>query len=86
MTEIIHGLVSGLIWAAILGSFLIAIAAVITATASASGRVSAFAGRGTPPRTREPHAHEFRSGSRTWGSAMRPRVAPYEAVRALPVK
>jgi hypothetical protein len=40
MTELIHGLVSGLIWSAILGSCLIAIAAVITATASVSGRVS----------------------------------------------
>jgi hypothetical protein len=40
MTELIHGLVSGLIWSAILGSCLIAIAAVITATASVGGRVS----------------------------------------------
>jgi hypothetical protein len=39
MTEvIIHGLVSGLIWSAILGSCLIAIAAVITATVPARPR------------------------------------------------
>jgi hypothetical protein len=40
MTELIQGLVSGLIWSAILGSCLIAIAAVITATASVGGRIS----------------------------------------------
>jgi hypothetical protein len=40
MTELIHGLVSGVIWSAILGSCLMAIAMVITATASVSGRVS----------------------------------------------
>jgi hypothetical protein len=33
MTEILDGLASGLIWGAILGSSLIAIAAAITATA-----------------------------------------------------
>jgi hypothetical protein len=38
MTEVIHGLVSGLIWAAILGSCVIAIAAVIVVTAPADER------------------------------------------------
>ena len=38
MIEVIHGLVSGLIWSAILGSGLIAIAAVITATVPARAR------------------------------------------------
>jgi hypothetical protein len=35
MTDVIHGLVSGLIWSAILGTCLIAIAAVVTATVPA---------------------------------------------------
>ena len=39
MTEIIHGLVSGLIWSAILGSCLIAFATVITAMGTANERV-----------------------------------------------
>jgi hypothetical protein len=39
MTEVIHGTVSGLIWSAILGSCLIAFAAVVSATASAKARV-----------------------------------------------
>jgi hypothetical protein len=39
MTDVIHGLVSGLIWAAILGSCLIAIAAVVTAMRSWNERV-----------------------------------------------
>jgi hypothetical protein len=39
MTAIIHGLVSGLIWSVILGSCLIAIAAVITAMGTANERV-----------------------------------------------
>jgi hypothetical protein len=41
MAEMFHGLVSGLIWAAILGSCLIAIATVITATALARETVPA---------------------------------------------
>jgi hypothetical protein len=36
MTAVIHGLFSGLIWSAILGSCLIAIAAVVTTTVPAS--------------------------------------------------
>jgi len=39
MTEIIHGLVSGLIWSAILGSCLIAVATVITGMGTANERV-----------------------------------------------
>src|SRR5271166_4640891 len=47
MTEVIHGLISGLIWSAILGSCLIAIAAVITAAVPARAKV-----RDTRPRER----------------------------------
>ena len=47
MTEIIHGLVSGLIWSAILGSCLIAVAAVITAMGTANERVRSEAARTT---------------------------------------
>jgi hypothetical protein len=47
MTDVSHGMVSGLIWAASLGSCLIAIAAVITATLPASGRASGTAARTT---------------------------------------
>ena len=39
MTEVIHGLISGLIWSAILGPCLIAIAAVITAAVPARAKV-----------------------------------------------
>jgi hypothetical protein len=39
MTEVIHGLVSGLIWSAILGTCLIAFAAVLTAMVPARARV-----------------------------------------------
>ena len=39
MTEVIHGLISGLIWSAILGSCLIAIATVITAAVPARAKV-----------------------------------------------
>ena len=45
MTEVIHGLISGLIWSAILGSCLIAIAAVITAAVPAGRRCETH-GRG----------------------------------------
>jgi hypothetical protein len=56
MTEMIHGLVSGLIWAGILGSCLclIAIAAVITATVRESGTVTDTAARTTRARDRSP--------------------------------
>ncbi len=54
MTEVIHGLISGLIWSAILGSCLIAIAAVITAAVPARAKV------GVPG--------EFR-GQHIWGSS-----------------
>ena len=47
MTEVTHGLISGLIWSAILGSCLIAIAAVITAAVPARAKV-----RDTRPRER----------------------------------
>jgi hypothetical protein len=39
MTELIHGLVSGLIWSAIIGSCLIVIAAVVTAMPSSDETV-----------------------------------------------
>jgi hypothetical protein len=39
MTEVIHGLVSGLIWSAILGTCLIAFAPAITAMVPARARV-----------------------------------------------
>ena len=43
MTEVIHGMVSGLIWSAILGTCLIAIAAAITATVPTTARVRRMA-------------------------------------------
>ena len=49
MTEVIHGLVSGLIWSAILGTYLIAFAAVLTATVPARARVRSNAAGTTPP-------------------------------------
>jgi hypothetical protein len=39
MTAIIHGLISGIIWSAILGSCMIAIAAVVTAVGTSNERV-----------------------------------------------
>ena len=54
MTEILHGLVSGLSWSATLAIFLIAIAFVVTATVSASAGMPSLpagttgAGDGSP--------------------------------------
>ena len=76
MTEVIHGLVSALIWAAILGSCLITIAAVVTAMPSwneragksAAGTTRAFdnspitetARQGPTARLREPRSFRRR--------------------------
>ena len=57
---IIHGLVSGLIWSAILGACLIAIAAVITATAPVSGRAPDTATGTTRVRVKSPSQHRAR--------------------------
>jgi hypothetical protein len=51
MTEVIHGLISGLIWSAILGSCLIAIAAVITTAVPARAKVRHTAAGTTHLRT-----------------------------------
>ena len=62
MTEVIHGLISGLIWSAILGSCLIAIAAVITVAVPARAKVRHTAAGTTHPRTALPIAERARLG------------------------
>ena len=49
MTEVIHGLASGMIWSAILGTCLIAIAAVVTATVPASAGAKDSRGNDSRP-------------------------------------
>jgi len=73
MTEMIHGLVSGLIWAAVLGSFLLSIAAVITAIAPSGERMRDMAA-GT---TRALELSSIRvTERRTRSSTARPRGSP----------
>ena len=49
MTEVIHGLVSGMIWSETLGTCLIAIAAVVTATVPASAGAKDSRGNDSRP-------------------------------------
>src|SRR5262245_15174345 len=48
MTEVIHGLASGLLWSTIIGTCWIVIAAIITATATARARMLDTGTRTTP--------------------------------------
>jgi hypothetical protein len=93
MTEVIHGLVSGLMWSAILGTCLIAVAAVVTATLPASGRVRNTAAETNRARDASPNPvtlrmgrtvifHVTRPGPRPSPSCPRPtRLTPGRVVR-----
>ena len=76
MIEVIHGLVSGLMWSAILGTCLIAIAAVVTATVPARARVRSTAAETTRDRDASPIPATVRKGRTAILQATRPDPRP----------
>jgi hypothetical protein len=85
MAEVIHGLVSGLIWSAILGTCLIAIAAVLTATVPVSERVRSTEQESTRDREASPVPTAARFGRAAILHATRPRSERFAVLSSVDV-